>query len=165
MAGAKKAATRPAAARATANGGNEAPKLHLIKLCVGVADVAELAAWQKERRRQFKRRYNIHVTRHYPRRAAELLAGGSLYWVIAGRIRVRQRLIGAVARRDKDGVPCCELRLDPKLIEVAPRYHRPFQGWRYLDPKDAPPDAAGGRVRGDKLPPALEEELRALGLL
>jgi hypothetical protein len=93
------------------------------------------------------------------------LAGGSLYWVIAGRIRVRQRLIGLVARRDDDGVPRCELRLDPRLIEVSPRHHRPFQGWRYLAAKDAPADLAGGRARGDKLPPALEEELRALGLL
>jgi hypothetical protein len=142
-----------------------APSLHLIKLCVGVSDIAELAEWQKERRRKFKRRYNIHVTRNHPRRAAELLVGGSLYWVIAGRIRVRQRLIGLVARQDEDGVPRCELRLDPKLIEVSPRRHRPFQGWRYLEAKDAPPDLGVGRARGDRLPAALEEELRALGLL
>jgi len=168
---------RKAAEKARANGGGkrvaraasrdeeDAPGLHLIKLCVGVSEISELAAWQKERRRKNKRRYNIHVTRSFPRRADELLAGGSLYWVIAGRIRVRQRLIGLVARHDEDGIARCELRLDPKLVEVAPRHHRPFQGWRYLDAGDAPPDLAGGRRRGDKLPPALEEELRALGLL
>ncbi|MCC7046881.1 MAG: DUF1489 domain-containing protein [Alphaproteobacteria bacterium] len=143
-----------------------APELHLIKLCVGVSDIAELGDWQKERRRKLKRRYNIHVTRSFPRRSEALLAGGSLYWVIGGRIRVRQRLIGLVARRDEDGIPRCELRLDPKLVEVSPRPHRAFQGWRYLETKDAPPDlSASGRRRGDKLPPALEEELRALGLL
>jgi hypothetical protein len=159
----KRAPKTAAVARTGAE--DDAPVLHLVKLCVGVSDIAELADWQKERRRKFKRRYNIHVTRNHPRRADELLAGGSLYWVIAGRIRVRQRLIGLVARRDDDGVPRCELRLDPRLIEVSPRHHRPFQGWRYLAAKDAPADLAGGRARGDKLPPALEEELRALGLL
>jgi len=152
-------------ARPAADADGDAPGLHLIKLCVGVSEIAELVEWQKERRRKNRRRYNIHVTRSFPKRADELLAGGSLYWVIAGRIRVRQRLIGLVARHDEDGIARCELRLDPKLIEVAPRHHRPFQGWRYLEAKDVPPDLAGGRRRGDKLPPALEEELRALGLL
>jgi len=160
---AKRAAKIVTAAETDAE--DDASGLHLIKLCVGVSDIAKLADWQKERRRKNKRRYNIHVTRNSPRRADELLAGGSLYWVIAGRIRVRQRLIGMVARRDDDGVPRCELRLDPKLVEVAARHHRPFQGWRYLEARDAPADLASGRTRGDKLPPALEEELRALGLL
>lgn len=159
---------KPAVKAPRANGAareDDAPSLHLIKLCVGVSEIAELAEWQKKRRRQFKRRYNTHVTRNVPRRAEELLAGGSLYWVIAGKVRVRQRLIGIVARQDKDGEPCCELRLDRKLIETSPRPHRPFQGWRYLESKDAPPDIATTRGRGDKLPPALVEELRELGLL
>ncbi len=158
--------TAPPVRIARARGGVDGPRLHLIKLCVGVGDIAELADWQKKRRKQFKRRYNTHVTRSFPKRADELLAGGSLYWVIAGSVRVRQRLIGAIQRPDKDGVLCCELRLDPKLIETAPRAHRPFQGWRYLDAQDAPADLAQGRkARGDRLPPALAEELRALGLL
>ena len=151
-------------ARARKDGG--APALHLIKLCVGVADVRELADWQKKRRKRFKRRFNTHVTRSYPRRAEELLAGGSLYWVIAGSVRVRQRLIGVVQRRDKEGVLCCELRLDPKLVETAPRAHRPFQGWRYLAAADVPADLAPGRkATGDRLPPSLVDELRSLGLL
>ncbi len=158
-----KAASAPAKAGTAAR--VAAPELHLIKLCVGVTDIAELADWQKQRRRKLKRRYNIHVTRSFPRRSEELLAGGSLYWVIGGRIRVRQRLIGLVARHDEDGIARCELRLDPKLVEVSPRPHRAFQGWRYLETKDAPPDLSAGRRRGDKLPLALEEELRALGLL
>jgi len=148
------------------NPGDSESALHLVKLCVGCTDIADLAAWQKKRRAEAKRRYNIHVTRSFPRRADELLAGGSLYWVIQGRIRVRQRLIGIVPHAGKDGgEPRCELRLDPKLVEVAARHHRPFQGWRYLDAKDAPPDLGARAPRGDKLPPALEAELRALGLL
>lgn len=175
---AKKRAPRKTAATATTapvlrrarGGADEAPTLHLIKLCVGVSEIEELAEWQKQRRKQFNRRYNVHVTRAFPKRGEELLAGGSLYWVIQGRIRVRQRLIGIgehVGNRDGDGgVLHCELQLDPKLIEVAPRHHRPFQGWRYLEAKDAPPDLDLSRKpKGDALPPALAEELRALGLL
>jgi hypothetical protein len=144
----------------------DAPALHLIKLCVGVDEIQELADWQKKRRKRFKRRYNTHVTRNYPRRADELLAGGSLYWVIAGSVRVRQRIVGVVQRPDSEGVLCCELRLDPKLVETQPRAHRPFQGWRYLESGDAPPDLKQGRkARGDRLPPALVDELRSLGLL
>lgn len=146
-------------------GGGEAT-LHLIKLCVGCEDIKDLADWQKKRRKQYKRRYNTHVTRSYPRRAEEILAGGSLYWVIAGSVRARQRIIGVVQRRDTEGDLCCELRLAPKLVETAPRAHRPFQGWRYLNAQDVPPDLAPGRkASGDRLPPSLVEELRSLGLL
>ena len=155
---------RPAVARPRRE--SDAPGLHLIKLCVGVSEIAELAAWQKERRRKNKRRYNIHVTRSYPRRAEELLAGGSLYWVIAGRIRVRQRLIGMVARHDEDGIARCELRLDPRLVEVAPRHHRPFQGWRYLDAADAPADLAGTPdAAAVGMPPDLRRALAELCLI
>lgn len=162
------AAKRPAGPKLARHPGPE-PVLHLVKLCVGVTDIADLAAWQKKRRAEGKRRYNIHVTRAFPKRGEALLAGGSLYWVIQGRIRVRQRLIGIGEhvgnRYDEGGVLHCELQLDPRLIEVAPRHHRPFQGWRYLEPKDAPPDLGERSGRGDALPPALEAELRELGLL
>ncbi len=143
-----------------------APALHIIKLCVGAEDIKDLADWQKKRRKQYKRRYNTHMTRSYPRRAEEILAGGSLYWVIAGSVRVRQRIIGVVQRRDTEGDLCCEFRLDPKLVETAARAHRPFQGWRYLAAQDVPPDLAPGhKAKGDRLPPSLVEELRSLGLL
>lgn len=169
-----KIATRPATAKAQAGPKlarhpGPAPVLHLIKLCVGCTDIADLAAWQKKRRAEAKRRYNIHVTRAFPKRAEELLAGGSLYWVIQGRIKVRQRLIGIAEhigdRNDEGGIPHCELQLDPKLIEVRARHHRPFQGWRYLETENAPPDIGDRSAGGDDLPPALEAELRELGLL
>ena len=88
-----------------------------------------------------------HRTRHMPRRSEELLAGGSIYWVIGGRIRARQRLVGFESDRDPDGRKICRFMLDTDLVPTEPWPHRAFQGWRYLDPKDAPAGPAGGRGR------------------
>ncbi len=139
--------------------------LHLIKLCVGVKDVADLAAIHARRLAQDPPLR--HQTRMMPKRAAELTEGGSLYWVIAGLIRVRQRLLEVREERWDDGTACAGLVLDPKLILVEPRPQKPFQGWRYLSAEAAPPDlaqpvsAAGLEV----LPPKLRQELQALCLI
>ena len=143
-----------------------APMLHMIKLCVGVKEVAELAEWQRARRRHDPPLR--HQTRMSPKRVPELLDGGSLYWVIGGFVRVRQRLLDVREEQWDDGSPCCGLVLDPELVPVELRPQKPFQGWRYLDPAAAPPDLAKGQaqVEGlDKLPPKLRTELRHLGLI
>jgi hypothetical protein len=141
--------------------------LHLIKLCVGVDTVAELAEWQQKRLAQLKRKRKplelMHVTRQTPKRAAELLKGGSLYWVIKGQIAVRQRLI-ALRPVHREGIPHCALVYEPKLVAVERRFHRPFQGWRYLLPKDAPPDLKGC-ARDIRMSDALRAQLTELGLL
>jgi hypothetical protein len=143
--------------------------LHLIKLCVGVDEIAELARWQKkrmaERRAKKLKRKLIHRTRSTPKRADELLDGGSLYWVIKGVIRVRQRLVAIEPGRRDDGTPCCELALDGRLVRTMPRPVRAFQGWRYLEAKDAPPDLGAGGEGLAAMPPRMVEELRLLGLL
>ncbi|MCL2430675.1 MAG: DUF1489 domain-containing protein [Alphaproteobacteria bacterium] len=137
--------------------------LNLIKLAVGVADLKEMAALQRERRRE-RGRYGF-FTRNMPKRAEELLDGGSIYWVIKGQVRVRQLLRRFDAREDEQGRPYVIVEYDPKLVPVTPRRHRPFQGWRYLEAKDAPRDLPKGGGRDDELPAALARELRALGLL
>jgi len=143
--------------------------LHLIKLCVGADGVADLAAWQARAEAQADPRAGdrrpVHVTRMWPRRAAELLAGGSLYWVIRGMIAVRQRIAGLEPRTGADGVRRCAILLDPELVAVAARPRKPFQGWRYLAPGDAPPDLGGGVQGGAGLPAELEQSLGALGLV
>ena len=141
--------------------------LHLIKLCVGADSVADLAAWQKarlkERKAKGQKRELIHITRHRPKRAEELLSGGSLYWVIKGHVAARQKLLDLRTTKYK-GTTHCALVYDPKLILVRPRAQRPFQGWRYLPGADAPPDLA--RTKGAAaLPQALQSELAELGLL
>ncbi len=143
--------------------------VHLVKLCVGVDDVADLARWQKKRRAERRakklKRPLIHRTRSTPKRAEELLDGGSLYWVIKGVILVRQRLIAIEPGRRDDGSPCCELALHSELVRTLPRPMRAFQGWRYLEAKGAPADLGAGGAGLAAMPPKLIEELRALGLL
>jgi len=137
--------------------------LHLIKLAVGIDDVAHLRQMQKERRRERGR--SVFYTRHMPRRREEILDGGSIYWVIKGYIRVRERILGFIPVVEDDGERYCLVRYDPKLVETVWQPKRPFQGWRYLAPKDAPADRPAHAAKEDRLPEAMAEELRALGLL
>ncbi len=141
--------------------------LHLIKLCVGVESLEDLARWQKRRLTDLKKKGKklelMHVTRQTPKRADDLLDGGSLYWIIKGQIAARQKLI-ELRPLTREGVPHCGLVYEPKLIATLRRFHRPFQGWRYFDPKDAPQDVRD--LKGGKgMPQALKMELAELGLL
>ena len=144
------------------------PRVHLVKLAVGVRDIAHLAALQKARAEHAppladsKRR---HFTRNAPKRADELVEGGSIYWVIGGVVLVRQRVLGVERATESDGSPCAALVLDPALVPVEARPMRAFQGWRYLDPKDAPQDLQAGGDQGEKMPEELRRRLAALGLL
>ena len=119
--------------------------LHLIKLAVGCI-VKELKGWVAERMATAKKKglplRHIHVTRMTPKRDEEMLAGGSLYWVIKGEIAAREKIIAIEPFRDKDGIGRCRLVMQPKVFAVSPRPMRPFQGWRYLAEDAAPPDLA-----------------------
>lgn len=137
--------------------------LHLIKLAVGVGDLKEMAALQRERRRE-RGRYGF-FTRNMPKRVEELLDGGSIYWVVKGQLRVRQRLKRFHPMEDEEGRSYVIVEYDRTLVPVMPRRQRPFQGWRYLEGRNAPPDLPKGAKDDDELPPALQEELRELGLL
>lgn len=143
--------------------------LHLIKLCVGCDSVKDLEDWVrqrlKERRKRGQSREHVHRTRMVPKRADELTDGGSLYWVIRGEVLCRQRLRGVRPFVDRQGVGRCQLMLEPKLVLVEPRLWRAFQGWRYLDPKDAPRDLTRVAPGAQKMPENLRRELRELGLL
>jgi hypothetical protein len=141
--------------------------VHLIKLSVGPESLAQLQAWQKQRLKDMKSKGQkpelMHVTRHTPKRANEVLDGGSIYWVIKGWLCARQKLL-ELRPLKRDGVSKCGLVYDKKLVHVHPRPYRAFQGWRYFDPKDTPPDIAKGSG-GEDLPDDMRRELAALGLL
>lgn len=139
--------------------------LHLTKLAVGVRDADHLRELQAERMRDHAPLR--HRTRNFPRRRVEVLDGGSMYWVIAGTMIARQRIVDIIDDQRDDLTPCTSLILDPELVPLVGRPTRPFQGWRYLDPDGAPPDMpAFGAILGlDSLPVSLRQELRALCLL
>jgi hypothetical protein len=143
--------------------------LHLIKLCVGCDSVRDLQGWirqrLKEKRKRGEKPEHIHRTRMVPKRAEELTDGGSLFWVIRGEIACRQRIRDVRPFRDKDGVGRCGLVLDPKVVLVAPRPFRAFQGWRYLAAKDAPRDLAKAAPGASAMPEKLRRELSQLGLM
>jgi hypothetical protein len=143
--------------------------LHLIKLSVGTDSIQDLQDWidkkLKERKRRGQKPERIHTTRMTPKRAEELLDGGSIYWVIRGEILCRERILAIRPVVDREGVSRCQLVLDPKCVPVRPRPYRAFQGWRYLDAKDAPPDLDHAAPGVRNMPEPLRRELRGLGLL
>jgi hypothetical protein len=143
--------------------------LHLIKLAVGCESIRELKGWVAERMQTAKKkglpRHHIHITRMTPKRDEELLAGGSLYWVIRGEIAAREKIIAIEPFRDRDGIGRCRLVMQPKVIAVSPRPMRPFQGWRYFTTDAAPPDLGKSAASIAAMPEPLRRELRDLGLL
>ena len=140
--------------------------LHLQKLSVGTESVADIAAWQATPRAQTEKDHlPRHITRMWPKREAELLAGGSIYWVIKGLIQCRQKIVRLDEYDSADGVRRCAIVLDRKLVRVAPTTKRPFQGWRYLQPADAPIDLPEGREHEQPLPASLSAALAEIGVL
>ncbi|MBE7212587.1 MAG: DUF1489 domain-containing protein [Gluconacetobacter diazotrophicus] len=141
--------------------------LHLLKLAVG-ANTPEVLA-----RRQRDRAANggphggqpFFRTRNFPRRAPEVLAGGSIFWVTGGLLLCRQRITGIVQDRREDGTPCTAVLLDGAPVPVAPRPIKAFQGWRYLEAAQAPADLPGLAGGGEDLPAELRRALAALCLL
>jgi len=138
--------------------------VHLIKLAVGVRDIAHLTALQAARLETEPPLR--HRTRNSPKRAEELCAGGSIYWVIGGVILVRQRLLDIIEDHWDDGTRCAGLVLDPALVRVQARAVKAFQGWRYLEPADAPADlAADSGTGGADIPEEMRRALAALALI
>lgn len=132
--------------------------VHLLKLCVGVDRVEQLTEWGREERGRGGA--PIVHTRNTPKRACEVLDGGSLYWVIKGSILCRQAVV-RVETLGEGPLARCEIELDHDVVRVVPTPKRAFQGWRYLEAAQAPPDLRG--VSDADLPPELARELRSLG--
>lgn len=140
-------------------------RVHLLKLSVGTESVDSLEAWQAQSASRSEDGLPRHVTRMWPRREAEILNGGSIFWVIKGLIQCRQRIARLDRVTGQDGKPHCAIVLQPGLIRIASTPKRPFQGWRYLDPADAPPDLPSNRQTEDALPPELAGALAEIGVL
>lgn len=158
------ACERPAVAQNPAKD-ESGTMLHLTKLAVGVRDIAHLRQLQADRAQ--RNPPLRHRTRNFPRRAADVIDGGSIYWVISGSMLARQRVLDIIEDHWDDGSQCAALVLAPDLVALAGRPTKPFQGWRYLEPNDAPPDLTRDSLADGEaaLPTALRQELRALCLL
>jgi len=143
--------------------------VHLVKLAVGCESIEDLASWQAERlagqRKAGVAERLFHRTFQTPKRSEDLLDGGSLYWVIKGVIQCRQRVTALDEGTKDDGSPCCLIILDPRLVLVRPTPRRAFQGWRYMDAADAPPDLGRSASALKGMPPEMRRALAELGLL
>jgi hypothetical protein len=145
------------------------PTLHLLKLCVGAESVDDLRDWQRRQAAMQRARgdvpEHVHVTRMWPRRADELLQGGSLFWVMKGYIRARQPIVRLDRVTGEDGIARCAIVLGKPVVHTRMVPRRPFQGWRYLLPDDAPEDLTDDQMKAeDALPPELQTALSDLGL-
>lgn len=139
--------------------------LHLIKLCVGAETVEDLLDWQRTPEARGPDGRPWHVTRMWPKEAERVLDGGSLYWVIKGMVTVRQRIVGLERIETGDGIARCAIVLDPAAVRTQPQPRRPFQGWRYLKPAEAPADLGAARATDSALPPRLAAALAEIGVL
>ena len=131
--------------------------LHMIKLVVGCDTVDDLKAWHARARPG--QPWTMH-TRQTPKRAAELVDGGSLYRVFKGVVLCRQRIL-AVETVGEGPASRCVVTVDFECVPVAPTPRRAFQGWRYLEVKDAPPDLDA--TTDGEVPPELARALREAG--
>ncbi len=138
--------------------------IHLVKLSVGTDSVEDLVAWQETAPSRYQDGLPRHVTRMWPKRSAEILAGGSIYWVIKGLIQARQKILRLDEVTGQDGIRRCAIVLDRQLFQTETAPKRPFQGWRYLKPGDAPRDLAKGRASEAALPLELTQALAEIGV-
>lgn len=140
--------------------------IHLQKLSVGSESIQTLAEWQlhiaARRAANGQSAVHEHVTRMFPKQSDALLDGGSIYWVIKGQIQCRNPIIGLEEVRGSDGIRRCAVLMTPTPIPVIPTPKRPFQGWRYLKPSDAPKDLSE-QTGGLELSAALRTKLTDLG--
>ena len=144
------------------------PTLNLVKLSVGSESVEGLEEWQALRRAEREAAGEDtrprHVTRMTPKRSAELLAGGSIYWVIKRNIVARQKIVALEPVVGEDGILRCAIILDPTLVRTEHRPKRPFQGWRYLTTEDAPLDLTEEGEALAEMPGEMREALASFGI-
>lgn len=137
--------------------------IHLLRLAVGADHLQSMRDWRRDHQILWKGQPVVPTyTRRAPTRVAELLDGGCIYWVVKGFIQCRQPFVG-FDEIEHDGTRYCRMLMAPDLVETVSMPKRPFQGWRYLKPEEAPADL-GEAGQGEPLPEHLLAELRSLGL-
>lgn len=140
--------------------------IHMIKLCVGVASVEELESYRDERAHWWDADYgeevHVHRTRMMPKRRAEMEGVSSIYWVMSGMVCCRQKILRLAPYKNAEGIDYCDIIMAPDIVRTLPYPKRPFQGWRYLRPEDAPPDMEGNDNENSA---EIAAELARMGLI
>ena len=131
---------------------------------MGTESVEGLDAWHISQRHKYADGLPRHVTRMWPKRGAEILDGGSIFWVIKGQILARQRVLRLDEVIGGDGIRRCAIVMEQTLhkTEITPR--RAFQGWRYLPVADSPKDLTKARQLETPLPEPLIAALAEIGV-
>ncbi|MDM7928385.1 DUF1489 family protein [Blastomonas fulva] len=131
--------------------------LSMTKIAFGAQSAASLRQWLESHALLGEARL---TTRYMPKRHEEM-AGGSLYWIFNKAIIGRSPLLGFM----DNGQGRYWIRVEPKLIAVQSIPRRAHQGWRYLEPADAPADLGEGMDAADLMPAEMLGELARLGLV
>ncbi|CAI3959294.1 DUF1489 domain [Commensalibacter communis] len=138
--------------------------LHIMKVAVGVTDIEELQQINL-RLANDNNGYPYTLTRFPPKQVEDILQGGSLYRVIKGSLCCRQLIKDFIPSKRDNGNPCIQILLEPEIIRTQSIAMRPFQGWRYLKPQDAPIDLSINGAQLLDIPIKLRKELEELALL
>ena len=139
--------------------------IHLVKMAVGIGSVEHLKNIQNKLRANNNDILH-HYTRNKPKRSCELLDGGSIFWIIKGYVRVKQRIFAIDEIFDQTRKKRCIITLDSKLARVEMLAHKPIQGWRYMEDRFAPKTINEGYAASiDNFPETMVKELKSLGLI
>lgn len=143
-------------------------QVNILRTAVGIRDMAHLSELQTHFRTKDYDGQSVVVatTRRAPRQSDDIIAtGGSVYWIIKNVIQARQKIVDLTLVEEADGSKFCQILMEPQIIRTQTRKKRAIQGWRYLKGADAPEDIGPFNPSDDSLPPEMEEELRALGIV
>ena len=140
--------------------------LHIVKVAAGISSLNRL--------KEIVAQYSYDdpdlgpimpmSSRNRPQRP-EVTDGGSVYWIIKGKIVARATIVAIRDEERVDGRKGCQICVAPKVIQTVPFLKRGFQGWRYLKPEDAPADMITGDGEEGSGSAELAAELQELGLL
>ena len=130
--------------------------LHLTKVAYGAQSVEEFHSWFASRGSEAQL-----TTRYLPKRHAEILDGGSLFWIYKHQLIARS----PIRRFEEAEGGKTHIVISTDLVDVYPQPKRAHQGWRYLTDDDAPRDLGAGEDLGEVMPGRLASELAKLGLV
>jgi hypothetical protein len=130
--------------------------LHLTKVAFQAKSLSEMHGWFAERGEEA-----LLTTRYLPKRHAEIVPGGSLFWIFKSQLVARSGILRFAEAENLR----THIVISTRLIDVFPIPCRAHQGWRYLEDQHAPRDLTEGEDASEAMPGRLAGELARLGLV